>query len=130
MKPIKNDILHTFKISENHMRQYAKLTGDKNQLHLNEQYATARGFTGCVVYGGLILGQISQVVGMQLTERHIMWVSVDLKFRSPLYVLEEATIFGNVAACSKSTGLIKLSIKVKSGEKKIADGYVEVYCAD
>ena len=55
-----------FVVSEAEQSSFAVLSGDFNPLHLDSDFAQARGLAGSVVYGGLIVAKVSQVIGMRL----------------------------------------------------------------
>lgn len=48
--------------------QFSKLTGDKNPLHLDEEYASETKFKRPVVYGLLLSSFLSNLAGMYLPE--------------------------------------------------------------
>ncbi|WP_050570714.1 MaoC/PaaZ C-terminal domain-containing protein [Dickeya oryzae] len=115
-----------FLITEKDMSQFASLSGDFNPLHVDDAFARAKGFSGVVVYGGLIIAHISRLIGMNLPGRDSLWSSIDVKFRNPLYVNQIATLEAVISAISSATGLIELKISLRSGNKLIAKGKAEV----
>ncbi|UCZ77288.1 hypothetical protein LHK94_10090 [Dickeya zeae] len=115
-----------FLITEKDMSQFASLSGDFNPLHVDDTFARAKGFSGVVVYGGLIIAHISRLIGMNLPGRDSLWSSIDVKFRNPLYVNQTAMLEAVISAISSATGLIELKISLRSGNKLIAKGKAEV----
>ena len=52
-----------FKATNEMMQSFVEISGDVNPLHTDSNYATSRGFDGVVVYGGILVAQISRMVG-------------------------------------------------------------------
>jgi acyl dehydratase len=115
-----------FSVTPQQMRQFAELSGDFNPLHTDETYARRRGFDGVVVYGGLLIAKVSQLIGMHLPGRDSVWASVSLDFRKPLYVDQAARIEGTVTAVSAATGLVCLKLTVRTADAVLAKGSAEV----
>lgn len=114
-----------FRVGAPEMAAFATLSGDRNPLHLDEDFARARGFSGRVVYGGLILAQVSRLLGMRLPGRDGVWASIRMDFRAPLYLEEEAILEAVVAHLSEATGLVKVKLSVRVGDRLIASGSAE-----
>ena len=112
----------SFSVTDDDMRAFADLSGDRNPLHTDEAFARAKGFEGRAVYGGLILAQVSRLLGMELPGRDVVWASVKMDFRNPLYLHEEAVVQARVAGKSEAAKLIDLKITVTVGGRKIATG--------
>lgn len=115
-----------FSITPQQMRQFAALSGDFNPLHTDEAFARGKGFDGIVVYGGLLIAKVSQLIGMQLPGRNGVWASVSLDFRKPLYVDQTARVEGTVTAVSAATGLVCLKLAVRTADTVLAKGSAEV----
>lgn len=115
-----------FSVSQSDMHQFADLSGDFNPLHLDEAFARSKGFSGAVVFGGLIIAKISRLIGMHLPGRDSIWSSVDLQFRNPLYVAQTADLTASIASISESTGMVEIKITVRAEGELLAKGKVEV----
>jgi acyl dehydratase len=115
-----------FSITPRQMRQFAELSGDFNPLHTDTAFARGKGFDGVVVYGGLLIARISQLIGMHLPGRDGVWASIALDFRKPLYVDQAARVEGQVTEVSASTGLVRLRLTVRSMDALLAKGTAEV----
>jgi len=116
----------TFTVTDADMAAFAALSGDYNPLHTDADFARARGFPGPVVFGGLLLAKVSQLIGMRLPGRDAIWSGVAMRFHRPLFVGDEATARGEVTAWSPSTGFMTLQLKVTSAAGVIAKGSADV----
>lgn len=114
-----------FRVSDADMAAFAALSGDYNPLHTDDSFARARGMQGRVVYGGLLLAQVSRLLGMELPGRDGVWAGVRMDFRAPLYVGEEAVLEGVVDRVSEAVALLRLKIAIRAGDRLIATGSAE-----
>ena len=53
-------------VSTDDLNRFINLSGDRNPLHVDEQYAIQNGFEAAVVHGFLICAKISGLIGMLL----------------------------------------------------------------
>ncbi|XP_020903549.1 hydroxyacyl-thioester dehydratase type 2, mitochondrial-like [Exaiptasia diaphana] len=82
----KAQILRVFKQSD--VNTFAELTGDRNPIHTDNEFAGNGRFAGCVVHGVLVNGLISCLHGTILPGAGCLVVSQNIKFISPLFVGE------------------------------------------
>ena len=111
-----------FTVSEADQQAFALLSGDYNPLHLDATFAEARGLSGAVVYGAMIVAKISQIVGMHLPGPSGIWSALKIDFRQPLYVGETAHVHIDTSHYSEATRTLSLKIAVTRGERLIASG--------
>ena len=111
-----------FRISEADMAAFRSLSGDTNPLHDDAGFAQRRGFSGPVVYGGLIVAQVSQMLGTRLPGPGCVWRSLSLRFRAPLYVGQTARLAATIVHANEEIGTIDLKLRVDVGKRCIADG--------
>jgi acyl dehydratase len=116
----------TFTVTDADMAAFAAVSGDYNPLHTDAAFARARGFAGPVVFGGLLIAKVSQLIGMQLPGRDAVWSGVAMRFHRPLFVGEEATVHGEVTTWSPATGFMTLQLRVASAAGVIAKGSADV----
>ena len=78
-------------ITEEDIQGFAKVTGDFNPLHLNQDYAEKTIFKGRVAHGILSLGLISNVFGNILPGPGSIYLSQEVKFLSPVRIGDTIT---------------------------------------
>jgi acyl dehydratase len=115
-----------FTISQDDMRAFADLSGDRNPLHTDDAFAREKGYEGAVVYGALIVAKVSQLIGMKLPGRDSVWARIAMEFRNPLYVNQLAQVEGRIGSISIATGMIELKLSVRAAGKLLAKGSAEV----
>ena len=71
--------------------EFAKITGDNNPLHLDEEYAKHGRFGKPIVHGVLIIGFISKIIGTQLPGCGSIYLEQNAQFRKPVYIGEKVT---------------------------------------
>lgn len=119
-------VVTSLSIDARQMQRFAELSGDFNPLHTDDTFARGKGFEGAVVYGGLLIAKISELVGMRLPGKHSVWASLSVDFLKPLYVDQPAELEAVVARTSPSTGLVELVLTLRRGDKRLLKGRAEV----
>ena len=71
-------------VSEADIVSFAEVTGDKNPVHLDADYAAKSIFKGTIAHGMLTAGYISAVFGMEMPGPGAIYVSQTLNFRAPV----------------------------------------------
>ena len=95
-------------ISEDYLDDFAKLSGDDNPLHMNEEYASSTSFKKRVCSGMFLSSFFSRLVGMYLPGKHALHISQSLNFVNPCFIGEMITVEGKVVDKSPATKIIKL----------------------
>jgi len=118
-------------ISEDMMDDFAKLSGDDNPLHTNEEFASSTSFKKRVCSGMFLSSFFSRLVGMYLPGKHALHISQSLNFVNPSFIGETITVEGKVIDKSPATKIIKLETTItnESG-KRIIDGKAQVIVRD
>lgn len=105
-------------VGEENMRDFAELSGDRNPIHVDDDSAQRFGFSRRVAYAGVLLAEISRIIGTQLPGPGALCLSYQFDFKAPVYV-GEAVVFETVLAhFSPATG----SVLVKFVARREHDG--------
>src|ERR1700761_8036413 len=59
---------------------------DHSPVHVDEEFAKARGFSGRVMHGSILNGFVSHFIGMYFPGRFSFLLSVDLRYSNPSYL--------------------------------------------
>jgi acyl dehydratase len=113
---------HEFSIDANAMAAFVALSNDRSAIHTDEEYARSRGFQGLIVYGGLMLAQLSHVLGRRIPGSCGVSTRWQIDYRRPLYVGERAVLRLEVSNVSAATGLVDSKFTIKSGDRLVATG--------
>ena len=106
-------------INEELVESFAKVSGDFNPLHMNEEYAKNTKFGKRICHGMLLASFFSRLVGMYLPGVNALYFSQNLNFVNPCYVGDNVTIVGEVIDKSEATKIIKLKTIVKDEQEEI-----------
>ena len=118
-------------ITELMLSDFAKLSGDHNPLHMNEEYASSTSFKKRVCSGMFLATFFSRLVGMYLPGKHALYFSQSLNFVNPCFVGDKITIEGEVIDKSVATKIITLKTTITNeSRKKIIDGEAQVIVRD
>ncbi|MEX0748245.1 MAG: MaoC family dehydratase [Rhodothermales bacterium] len=71
---------------------FARLTGDDNPLHVDEEYARTTRFGKPIVHGVLLLGIISKVLGRDFPGHGSIAVAISCRFLRPVPVGSEIQV--------------------------------------
>ncbi len=113
-----------FAVSKEEMAAFSKLSGDRNPLHLDGEFAKSKGYPGPVVYGALLVAKVSRIVGMHYPGSDGVWSSVSMDFRAVLAQDEPACLTAEIQHVSAGTGSIVVAIKITAddGGRVVATG--------
>jgi acyl dehydratase len=114
-----------FVVTKKQLHDFSVLSGDVNPLHLDPKFAAAHGMKNCVVYGGLLIAQISKMLGNEIPGPGCLWQNISLQFKSPLFVDEPARVDAGVNYVSRDLKVLRLSIQILRDDQVIALGTVQ-----
>ncbi len=114
-------------VTDEMVREFARITGDNNPLHLDDDFAKKSIFGKRIVHGMLVASLISKVLGHDFPGAGTVYVSQSVRFRKPVYVNDTVKIRVEVKDKNSEKNRIFLSTTVLDNEKKVITGEAEVY---
>ena len=117
-------------ITEEVVNDFAKLSGDNNPLHMDENYAKSNNFKGRVCHGMLLASFFSRLAGMYIPGKNALYFSQSLKFQHPCFVNDRIEIHGEVIDKSLATKIITLKTTISKDKRQIVDGIGKVMVRD
>ncbi len=109
------------------VREFARITGDNNPLHLDEEFAKKSIFGKRIAHGMLVASLISKVLGHDFPGAGTVYVSQSLKFRKPVYVNDTVKIRIEVKNKNPERHRLFLSTTVMDYGKDVITGEAEIY---
>jgi len=118
---IKIGLEHSFEetINEELEENFAKISGDFNPLHMDEQYAKKTKFGKRVCHGMLLASFFSRLVGMYLPGKNALYFTQNLNFVEPCFIGDIIVVKGEVVDKSEATRMVKLKTTIKNHEGKL-----------
>tara|TARA_Y200000002_G_scaffold319861_1_gene279424 strand:- start:3873 stop:4304 length:432 start_codon:yes stop_codon:yes gene_type:complete len=101
---------HTF--SREDIDVFSKITGDRNLLHLDRDFALRKGFKSEVVFGMLSASLFSRLIGMYCPGKNALYLSQSIDFKKPLFVNSEITVKGTVLKKFDKFKMIKMKTEI------------------
>src|SRR3989338_4754995 len=83
-------------INEEDVMAFSSLTGDKNPLHMDDEYARTTRFGGRVTHGLLTNALLSTLAGMHIPGRRSVILSVESRMPKPVRINDTLTVHGTV----------------------------------
>ena len=117
-------------ITESMLDDFAKLSGDNNPLHMDENYAKSNNFENRVCHGMLLASFFSRLVGMYIPGENALYFSQSLKFQYPCFINDRIKIHGEVIDKSLATKIITLKTTISKDKHQIVDGIGKVLVRD
>ncbi|MCS7175097.1 MaoC family dehydratase [Pseudothermotoga sp.] len=81
-----------FMVTEEMVKAFAEITGDKNPIHLDDEYAKNTRFGRKICHGMLVASLISKVLGMDFPGPGTILVRQQLTYRAPVFVGEAVKV--------------------------------------
>ncbi len=114
-------------VTDEMVREFAKITGDNNPLHLNEEFAKKSIFGRRIAHGMLVASLISKVLGHDFPGAGTIYVSQSVKFRKPVYIGDTVKVHVEVKGKNVARRRLFLITNVMDNDVLVIGGEAEVY---
>lgn len=98
----------TKQITDAVVRAFAKLSGDFNPIHLDEEFAAKTQFGKRIAHGMISGALISAVLGYEFKERKVVYLSQTLKFTAPVFLDDTVTATATVTNIREDKPIVTL----------------------
>jgi acyl dehydratase len=107
---------HDFQFSQEEVNQFAQVTGDKNPVHTNAEYAAKTMFKRPIMHGMLSASLFSKVFGTLFPGEGTIYLKQSLSFLRPMYVdtQYEAVFTVKEVTIERNRAVVETVIKDKS----------------
>ena len=95
-------------ITDELIRAFAEVSGDHNPIHLDEEFAKTTRFGRRIAHGMLSGAFISAVLGYELTEKKIVYLSQTLKFTAPVFIGDTVTTTATVTGIREDKNIVTM----------------------
>ncbi len=117
----------SMKVTAEHIEWYAKLSGDYNPLHFNDDYAATTIFGRRIAHGPIGGALVAQILGMQLPGLGTLAYNMKVNFTAPVFPGDEITAIVEATEKVPKKNLLRLSFNVvNQNGLEVMNGYANV----
>jgi len=109
-------------VSEQDVEDFARISGDYNPLHMDEEYAKTTSFGGRIAHGAMTASYVSAILGNELPGPGAVFTTLELKFRAPVRIGDTVTARAEVAEVNVRRRRVILDMRCMVGDTIIAKG--------
>lgn len=113
-------------ITENDVLDFARLTGDYNPIHTDQNYASHTKFGERIIHGMFIASLFSTFVGMYLPGRNCLYLSQEVQFKNPVKIGDNIEIYGKVTKKLNNRRILFMELTAKVNKKVAVKGKAQV----
>ena len=126
---VNNFYSEIFSFTQDEVIAFSQITGDKNPIHLDHEYADKTMFKSPIIHGFLSGSVFSKIIGMSFPGEGSIYLKQDLKFIKPMFVNIEyvATLTITHIDLEKKYISLETSITNKETGKPTITGSALVY---
>lgn len=117
-------------ITPEDVEAFTLLTGDRNPLHIDENFGRNSKFKKNIVHGMLCASLFSTLVGMHCPGEKCLYLGQTLQFRMPLFYGETVEVRGTVLEKFDAIRIIKMKMEILRGNDIIVLGEARVQVID
>ncbi len=123
---------HEFQFSQEEVNQFAQVTGDKNPVHTDAEYAAKTMFKKPIMHGMLSASLFSKVFGTLFPGEGTIYLKQSLNFLKPMYVdvAYEAVFKVKEVIKEKNRAIVETVIKDKNSGLICTSGEATVMNVD
>jgi acyl dehydratase len=102
----------SLRLTAEHVRTFAEMSGDHNPLHFDPAFAARTKFGRLVVQGGLTTGLLHALVAMDMPGPGTVFLSQNWKFTAPVYIDDTITAEAEVLSVHPSKPVTQLRVQI------------------
>lgn len=109
-------------VTSEYVDSFAEVSGDKNPLHLDEDYARETMFKGRIAHGMLSASFISTIFGTMMPGRGSIYLQQNLKFTAPVRLGETVRAVVEVQEVVPEKKRVNFTTQCFVGDTMVIDG--------
>ena len=114
-------------ITDADIMAYAGISGDKNPVHLDEDYASKSRYKKRIAHGMFSASFFSAIFGTKLPGTGCVYVSQSLEFKRPVYMDDTVVATVVVTAVDREKGRVFFDTVCKVKSKVVINGKAEIF---
>ena len=113
-----HETFHT--ITEKDIELFAEVSGDRNPLHMDEEYAKGTIFGQRIAHGALTASFISGILGNNLPGPGSIFSGLSMRFRRPVYIGSDVTVRATITEMQPRGNRVTLKMEcIVDGKRAI-----------
>lgn len=100
------------RIEADDVAAFARLSGDYNELHIDDEFAARTEFSERVVHGFLHASLLSALIGTRLPGRGALYVSQALEFTRPVFIGDTVEACATIEKIDEESRLVTLGTQI------------------
>ena len=113
---------YSHQVTEKDINAFADISGDRNPVHLDEEFAKTTFFAGRIAHGMLSAGYISTVLGTIMPGPGSIYLSQTLRFKAPVRIGDNVTAKVTVQEIDAAKKRVKFETVCLVGGKAVIEG--------
>jgi 3-hydroxybutyryl-CoA dehydratase len=109
-------------VTEQDVIDFARVSGDHNPLHMDEEYAKTTQFKGRIAHGALTASYVSAILGNDLPGPGAVFMELNLQFVRPVRIGDTVTASCEVLELIERGYRVKLAVKGEVNGKTCMKG--------
>lgn len=114
-------------ITDADIKAFAGISGDRNPIHLSDEYAQDSRYKKRIVHGMIIASFFSALFGTKLPGKGCVYVNQSLNFKRPVHIDDTVTVIIIVTAVDEIKNRVFFDTICKVKNKTVIDGKAELY---
>ncbi|MDM5135566.1 MaoC family dehydratase [Aeromonas salmonicida] len=114
-------------ITDADVKDFSGISGDKNPVHMDDEYAKESRFGKRIAHGMLSSSFFSALFGTKLPGQGCVYVAQSLKFRKPVYIGDTVIATVEVTSIDIDKRRVFFDTYCKVGKSKVITGVAEIY---
>lgn len=100
------------RVGEDDVAAFARLSGDYNALHVDEEFAARTEFGRRVVHGFLHASLLSTLIGMHLPGRGALYLAQSVEFSGPVFIGDSVEAKATIESIDRETRVVTLLTEI------------------
>jgi len=106
-------------IAAEDLEAFAKLSGDRNPLHMDESFAARTHFQRRVVHGMLVANYVSALIGMSCPGPGALWSQQNFRWPAPVFIGDRIDLTLRITHKSVGSRTLKIEAKALNQDGKV-----------
>jgi len=113
-------------IGEADIEKFAEVSGDRNPLHMDEEYAKKTPFGQRIAHGALTASFISGILGNDLPGPGAIFTGLSMRFKRPVFIGSTVTVRAEISELQERGNRVTLAVSCSVDGKAAITGEAQV----